>query len=519
MSRKAGFAAMLAVIGMSIVFGMILGGWLNTPRVVLAAREVASRPGPEPAAFPPGRGDIGGFADIAEVAIPAVVSVTNTAVNKDDRGGEDPHELFRDDPMFRWFFGPPENRQSPQQERKVQSGGSGFIVSSDGYILTNNHVVENSTKLQVHLNDGTDYVADIVGTDPNIDLALIKVDPKGKSLPYLPLGDSDKLRVGEWVIAIGNPLQLSETVTVGVVSAKNRRFQIGDTDNALTNFLQTDAAINFGNSGGPLLDAQGRVVGINTAINRNMFAEGIGFALPINQAKSAMEQLRETGKVRRGYMGIQMSDVTQEAMEYEKLPDRYGVIVARVEPKGPAAKAGLQEEDIIRKIDGNVVKDGQDLLSRVASKKPGDDVDLEILRQGKTINKTLTLAARPDAKTLRAARGAEGGGQEGEEEPENSASTLGITVQALTPSLRSQLELGEDVRGVVITDVEVGSEAQSKGLGPRLVVVSVNEQPVRSLKEWREAIASLKPSSVAKIRTTDGERFANYFLRVPSDKK
>ncbi len=521
MNRKLGYAALLAVVGVSIVFGMILGGRLNAPQVMFAARDVPAR-AVEEVDQPAAATATTGFADIVDGAIPAVVGVISTSVAKTTQGN--PHDMFRDDPFFRFFFGPPDRRNNgtprgQRQEPKIQSGGSGFIVSRDGYILTNNHVVEDATKVDVYLKDGSKHTAQVVGTDPNIDLALLKIDAKGDPLPTLALGDSDKLRVGQWVIAIGNPFQLSETVTVGVVSAKNRQFQIGDADASLSSFIQTDAAINLGNSGGPLIDASGRVVGINTAIRRGEGAEGIGFALPINQAKSAMEQLRATGKVRRGYLGIQMTDVTDNVRDYNGLPDRDGVLVQSVTEGGPSAKAEIAQGDIIRKLDGVAVKDGRDLVSRIAARKPGDRVELELIREGKPRTVSVALAVRPDANQLEESR--QGGGEEqpeGEEQGGPTAEALGFRVERLTPGVRQELELPGSVQGVVVTDVDPGSDAADEGIQMGLVITAVGDKPIRGLEDWRQAVKGLKPGSVVKLRVQQGEQSALRFLKVPTGK-
>src|SRR4030095_15027372 len=287
-----------------------------------------------------------------------------------------------------FFFGPPGERDRsqgfPRPSPRRVSAGSGFIITDDGYILTNNHVVQGAKKLQVTLDSGENFETTVVGTDPMIDLGLIKIDAKGKKLPTLPLGDSDSLKIGHWVMAIGNPLGLERTVTVGIVSGKKRQVDIGNTVPGLANFIQTDAAINFGNSGGPLIDGQGRVVGISTAIQRGEMAEGIGFAIPINEARKAAEELRAGGSVKRGYLGISMNTVgiTDKARAYYTRQDNNGAIVAGVTAKGPAADAGLQKNDLIRKIDGHTVKDNQDLLGMIASRKPGETVKLEIVRGG-----------------------------------------------------------------------------------------------------------------------------------------
>lgn len=522
MSRRGSFAAMLTVVGASVILGMILGGRLNAPPVARAARSVAAAPATMPLPLasiaPEGASALPDFADVVEQTIPAVVAVVNTSVKSDARDG-DPHQMFRDDPMFRFFFGPQQERRDRQTPpRRVQSGGSGFVISPDGYVLTNNHVVEDASKIEVLLNDGSRYTAELVGRDPNIDLAVIKIDPKGKTLPSLRLGDSDRLRVGQWVIAIGNPLQLEETVTAGIVSAKNRRVDIGDTDRNLVAFIQTDAAINFGNSGGPLLDVRGNVVGINTAINRGMMAEGIGFALPINTAREAMEQIRTTGKVRRGYLGLGMVDVSDEAREYYRLEGGGGALVQSVVPGGPADKAGIRAEDIIRKVDGTPVEKSQDLVDRVAARKPGDSMRLEILREGRSTDVTVKLSQRPDAKDLVAGREGGEGEEEGEPEPEGSSpsANLGLRVEPLTPRTRSEFRVPDEVRGVVLRDVETGSEAFEKGIRPGGVVIAVNDRPVETVADWRRQIGEVKPGRVVKLRIRYADNApAVVFLRVP----
>jgi len=327
MSRKSSLAALLGVVAVSIVFGMIMGGRLNAPAVMHAAPKAATAAFPAATSASTRTIALPDFSEIASDALPAVVGVQNTTVDKNGDGQAEGDGESPDDPLFRFFFGPggPQGRAHPQmnprQPQRRVSSGSGFIITADGYILTNNHVVEGATKLQVTLDTGEKYEAEVIGTDPMIDLGLIKIDPKGKNLPILPLGDSDSLKIGEWVMAIGNPFSLEQTVTVGVVSGKKRQVGIGTTVPGLANFIQTDAAINFGNSGGPLIDGQGRVVGINTAIQRGEMAEGIGFAIPINEARRAAEELRAGGSVKRGLLGITMNNtgISEKARAYYKL--------------------------------------------------------------------------------------------------------------------------------------------------------------------------------------------------------
>jgi serine protease Do len=527
MNRKASFAALLGVVAFSIIFGMILGGRLNAPAVMKAA---SSTPAGTPAAFASSSSTghtiaLPDFSEIASETLPAVVGVQNTTVDKkgsaDDGSGNDSQDpnAPNDDPFFRFFFGPgsPHGQGGPRQPQRRVSSGSGFIITEDGYILTNNHVVEGATKLEVTLDTGEKFEADVIGTDPMIDLGLIKIDPKGKKLPTIPLGDSDSLKVGQWVMAVGNPLALERTVTVGVVSGKKRQVPIGDTIPALANFIQTDAAINFGNSGGPLLDSQGRVVGINTAIFRGELAEGIGFAIPINEARKAAEELRAGGSVKRGYLGITMNStgINEKARAYYKLPDAAGVIIKDVAKKGPAGLAGVRVNDVVRKIDGEPVKDNQDLLAKIASRKPGETVKLEIMRGGETIKIDVTLTTRPITFDR------QGGGDEpdsGGAAPPSSGQGLGIKVQTIPPFLRQKLEIGADDPGVMITEVDPESDAAEEGLAPRQVVVSVDDAPVRSVADWNRIVNGLTPGETVKVEIGQGERTEFVFLTVPPPK-
>jgi serine protease Do len=514
-NRVYGFTALLLVIGLSITFGMILGGRLGAPQIVLAGPEL------DPIQLAPAAtsGPDVGFADTVEVAIPAVVGVVSS---KRATPEDDPHAGL-DDPFFRRWFGEPdddEERQRPDMGPRVGSG-SGFVISPDGYIFTNNHVVDGYEKIEVMMQTGVTYDAKVVGTDPSIDLALLKVDAGDDDLPTLPLGDSEALRVGEWVIAIGNPLNFEQTVTVGVVSGKERRLPSLPTDSGVVSFIQTDAAINFGNSGGPLIDSRGNVVGINTAIRRANFAEGIGFALPINQARSVMEQLRQTGSVRRGYIGIRMNqnDIDQTTAEYYGLPDPNGVIVSEVTPKGPAAEAGLKVGDIIREVDGHKIKNNLDLIGRIASHQPGDKVKLDVYRSGESISMRATLGDRQegldaDSRTRRAL-----GGEPVEEQEPRQSVRLGLTVE--NPDARTLERLGfePDQAGLIITDVAFGSDAADRGIQSNLLIVAVNETPTPNVASWEAALDELEPGSPVKLDVVamgpGGPQPFYFFLRTP----
>jgi serine protease Do len=527
MSRKSSVLALLGVVAVSIVFGMIVGGRLNAPAVMHAAPAAAKATFPAATSAPERTVSLPDFSEIAADTLPAVVGVQNTMVDRSGDAEAEGEDGNQDDPMFRFFFGPgapqtprghPQiNPRQPRPQRSVSSG-SGFIITSDGYILTNNHVVEGATKLQVTLDTGEKFEADVIGTDPMIDLGLIKIDPKGKKLPTLPLGDSDSLRVGQWVMAIGNPFELERTVTVGVVSGKKRQVGIGSTVPGLANFIQTDAAINFGNSGGPLIDGQGRVVGISTAIQRGEMAEGIGFAIPINEARKAAEELRAVGSVKRGYLGITMNGtgMNESARAYYKLPDSNGVIITDVAPKGPAAEAGVRKHDVIRKIDGNPVKDNQELLGMIASRKPGETVKLEILRGSETIKIDVTLTTRPNFDP-------EGSDAEPKADDESSAPVmssegLGIKVQAIPSFARKQLKMAADAPGVMIVSVDPESDAAEEGLSPRQVVTAIDDVPLRSVGDWNRIVKGLKPGESVKIDIDLGGRTEIVFLTVPQAK-
>jgi serine protease Do len=527
MSRKSSLLALLGVVAVSIVFGMIVGGRLNAPAVMHAAP--APAPAPATAAFPAATSTpertvaLPDFSEIAADTAPAVVGVQNTTVDKADEDPEGDDE-GQDDPMRQFFFGPgpqrghPQLIPHPQRPQRRVSSGSGFIITSDGYIMTNNHVVEGATKLQVTLDTGEKFEADVIGTDPMIDLGLIKIDPKGKTLPTLPLGDSDALKIGQWVMAIGNPFELERTVTVGVVSGKKRQVGIGTTVPGIANFIQTDAAINFGNSGGPLIDGQGRVVGINTAIQRGEMAEGISFAIPINEARRAAEELRAGGTVKRGYLGITMNNtgISDRAKSYYKLPDNNGVIVASVSEDGPAAQGGVRRNDVIRKIDGNPVKDNQELLAMIASRKPGETVKLEILRGGETMKVDVTLTTRPVV--------IDSEGEDAEPKRDDDATVppsseaLGIKVSTITPLQRQQLQLDADAPGVRITAVDPSSDAAEEGLDRSQLITAIDDIPIKSVADWNRVVKNLKPGETVKVDVALGDVTQIVFLTVPKPK-
>jgi len=375
------------------------------------------------------------FSATAKTAMPAVVSIkvekaieANPMAFGTPNGYNDPFGLF-DDELLRKFFGdrlPPQQQQQQQQRapRKFyeHGQGSGFIVSKDGYILTNNHVVGDVDKITVELQDGRKFEnAKLIGTDPESEVALIKIE--GDNFPVLPMGDSDKIQIGDWVVAIGNPFGLNETVTVGVISAVGRsNVHIA----AYEDFIQTDAAINPGNSGGPLINLDGQVIGINTAIfSQSGGYMGIGFAIPINMARSIEEQLKSQGKVTRGYLGIYGQDITPEMAQLLQLENSQGVIVASVEKGSPADKAGLKSHDVLLKMSGKKIESYDSFRNEVAMLMPNSRVTFLVSRDGKTTDITVTLAERP----TEVAQGNQPGGRQ------QSQEALGIEVQSLTKDM------------------------------------------------------------------------------------
>jgi serine protease Do len=401
-----------------------------------------------------------------------VVNMSTTQVVKGQRrtmprmpfpnpfGERDPFEEF-----FERFFG----GENPQREFRRRSLGSGFIINREGYIVTNNHVVENASDIKVSLSDKEEYDAKVIGRDSKTDVALIKIEAK-RELPAVALGDSGKLRVGEWVMAIGNPFGLGHTVTTGIVSAKGRIIGAGPYDD----FVQTDASINPGNSGGPLFNMNGEVVGINTAIIAA--GQGIGFAIPINVAKDLLVQLREKGRVVRGWLGVQVQRVTPELAKSFGLDRERGALVADVMSETPAEKAGIERGDIITEFNGRKIEEMNDLPRVVANTPPNADVPVKVLRKGqeKVVQVKIT-----EMKEERAA--ASGGTLE---------EGLGLTVQELTPEIARNLGVAES-KGVVVTNVEEGTPAEEAGIRRGDVILEVNQKKVETLRDYRAALGRL----------------------------
>jgi serine protease Do len=411
------------------------------------------------------------LADIAAYVTPSVVNISSTKTVKQ----ENPANPFFEDPFFRKFFGEPE---SPRFRKfKEQSLGSGVIVSSDGYIVTNNHVIAGAQEIKVSLSNKSTYKGKVVGADPRSDITVIKIEATG--LPAIKWGDSDKLRPGDMVMAIGIPFGLAQTVTMGIISAVGRA-NIGITD--YEDFIQTDAAINPGNSGGALVNMRGEVVGINTAIfSQTGGYQGIGFAVPSKIAKYVMESLLKTGKVVRGWLGVSVQDVTSELGKEFGVPVGEGALVGEVVKGSPAENAGIKRGDVIVGFNGKIVEDSSHLRNLAASTAVGSRIKLDIIRDKKKMQVEVTVGELP--KEVQVAAGAEPGAV--------SSALTGVTVQDLTPDVLDRLGLDKDTTGVVVISVEQGSSADEAGLTRGDVIMSVNRKAVKNTKEYDAAVRKL----------------------------
>lgn len=382
-----------------------------------------------------------------------------------------------------------------QRQPEQQGLGSGVIVSSDGYILTNNHVVSGADVIKISLNDGRELTAKVVGSDPKSDLAVVKVD--AKDLPAITFTDSDKIEVGDRVLAIGNPFGIGQTVTSGMVSALGRSMGMGLE---YEDFIQTDAAINPGNSGGALIDVKGRLVGINTAIySRSGGFQGIGFAIPSNMARSVMEQLVSNGKVVRGYLGISMQPINDELAEQFSLKNKEGVLVAEIVQGSPAAKSGLEAGDVITKFQGKEVKDARTFRFAVANLAPGTEVNLDVLRHGKTEKIKIKVGEQPkDMSLARSGRGAK----------QDEGTLNGVGVADLEPAARREFGIPSRVQGALVTDVDPASAAAQAGLQPGDVIQEINREPVRSADDAVKLTESGETKkTLLRVWNRNGTRF------------
>ena len=412
----------------------------------------------------------GSYAPIVKKVAPAVVKIETTTTIKNLSTDQ-----FRgfNDPFWRHFFGDhfgqmlPPSQLAPQREHGL---GSGVIVTKDGYILTNNHMVDNATEAKVTLQDGREFTAKVIGRDPKSDIAVVKID--AKDLPVVTMADSEKIQVGDVVLAIGNPFGVGQTVTEGIVSAKNRG-NMGIED--YEDFIQTDAAINPGNSGGALVDVDGRLIGINTAIlSRSGGSQGVGFAIPSDLARSVMESLVQYGHVTRGYLGVMIQDVTPTLAKEFKLKESKGALVGDVVPSGPAAKAGFKDGDVVLEFNGKSVADSRQLKLTVADTKPGSTVPVKVWRDGSPRTLEVTVKDLPGTEQL---------AQNNTDNNRDTGTLKGVTVGDLDPQTRQQFNLPDAVKGALITEVKPDSASAEAGLKPGEVIEEINRHSVKSAEE------------------------------------
>jgi len=443
-----------------------------TPTPPAAAKPVAppaaAAAATNPASVLPGST---GFADLAERLLPTVVNISTSQTLRRPAANGDQPQLPQGTPFDDFFknFTDRENRP-----RRVQSLGSGFIIDAAGYVVTNNHVIEGADEITVILDGGTSMTATLVGRDDKTDLALLKINPK-TPLPIAKMGDSDKSRVGEWVMAIGDPFGLGGTVTTGIVSARNRDINSGSYDD----FIQTDAPINRGNSGGPLFNMYGEVIGINSAIySPTGGSVGIGFAIPVNQAKNVLAQLRQSGTVRRGWLGVRIQEVTDELAETMGLEKARGALIAGMNDGGPAQKAGLQNGDVVLTFDGRQVNDNRALPRMVAEAPIGKTVNVEIMRKGARRTLPVTVQRLVEDEKVASADSKAGAGKAPAKPP--VVTNLGMSLAPLTAESRRRFRLDAKVSGVLVTDVDADSPAGQKNIRTGDVITEVAQQKVTS---------------------------------------
>jgi serine protease Do len=512
MSRKS-ILASLFLICVGIVFGVILvssfgggieAGFAGDPTVKLGA------PRPITNSQFDLRNANRAFIEVSKAVTPTVVNVIVTTKAKEQ--SNDMQEFFH-------FFGPDYKFREPSPQ---QGSGSGVIISPEGYILTNNHVVDEAQDggVEVILNDTRRLKARITGTDPTTDLAVIKVE--GDNLPTAAFGNSDSLEVGEWVLAIGNPLGLSSTVTAGIISATGRNIGIIQDNQGygIENFVQTDAAINPGNSGGPLVNLNGEVIGINSAIaTTNQRYQGYGFAIPINLARSVAEDLIRFGKIRRGYIGVNIQSVDETTAKAIGLDRAKGVLIQGIVDDGAAKAAGLREGDVILSVDGREVNQSNELQSFIARKHPGDEVKLKVFRDGKTFDKILTLKERKDDKTASNDDGASERDEEGDAR-DNSPKSLtfeGLGFSVALPTRAQKKNAGID-NGIVVQNVRTYSEAFDRGLRDGDIIVEADKKELSSAREFKQIVDKRKPGDALLLRVKKGsDRTVFIALQIPKE--
>jgi serine protease Do len=465
----------------AFLIGLIVAGSMTPGPVAWTADRPAPAARPSAAAVPPG---VVNFADVAARINPAVVNIDASAPESARSRRRAPREV----PDFDRFGGPSEIE--PDAPRR--GAGSGFIIDADGHILTNHHVIENAERITVKLSDGRSLRARVVGSDPATDIALLRVDGGGALSPA-PLGDSDALRVGEWVCAIGNPLAYEHTVTVGVVSYIGRKL----FDMSLDHYIQTDAAINFGNSGGPLINSRGEVIGINSALSWR--ASNIGFAVPVNQAKAILPQLRASGRVSRGYIGVTLRDVDADLRRSLRLASERGALVLDVAENSPGEHAGIRPYDVIVSVDGQDVISNDELIREIAERRPGTVARLELLRDGRSETVALRLAERPFTDpTVRRPAAGERPGDRGAR-PATRVPPLGLSVRHLDEELGRRFDIPERISGVVVSRVEPMSAAADAGIERGSVLMEINRRRIGSVAEFERVVQGSRPGQILAL--------------------
>ncbi len=421
------------------------------------------------------------FSELSENVMPCVVNISTVKIIKGG-GPVSKHYFFNspfneNDPMkdlFEKFFG-----EEQQKEHKQTSLGTGFMIDSEGYIITNNHVIKNADEIKVKLRNNKEFEAEIVGHDIETDIALIKIKSKEK-FSAVPMGDSEALKVGEWVVAIGNPFGLEHTVTAGIVSAKGRVIGSGPYDD----YIQTDASINFGNSGGPLINMKGEVIGINTAIIAG--SKGIGFAIPINIAKDVVAQLKEYGEYTRGWLGVGIQDINEDIAEYRELKNTKGVLVTQVFPDDPADKAGIKTNDIIIEVNGEAVETARELSALIAKTNVDSYADITVMRDGKKKNVKVKIAKRDREKIA------------GSSDQKFESDKFGIAVTDITPDIAEKLGIS-DKQGVIVTDVDPDEKGAEAGLQKGDIIKEINRERIESITQYKDLIRKIEKGETVKL--------------------
>jgi serine protease Do len=489
MDKKLSLRTVGIIAGAAAVFAFLFGLIISSGFPALVNRVEASpdKTAPIPLVTEAGESP---FTQVADLVTPAVVNISAE------------RKVTSDVPGFGWNFGGPFDdwfrqffQDKPRPEGRAQTLGSGFIVTEDGYVVTNNHVVKEATNIVIKLTNNKEYKGDqvkVVGTDPKTDLALLKIQGHDK-FPFLKFGDSDKIRVGDWAIAVGDPFNLEGTLTVGVISAKGRSGIPLPEGPSFQNFLQTDAAINPGNSGGPLVNIRGEVIGINSAITTTSGGNvGIGFAIPVNMAKTVIDELKTKGKVTRGYLGVYLQEITAELKDGLKLPTREGVLVSDVSDGTPASRAGLKSGDVITEFDGNKVKDVESFRFMVAATAVGKTVNIKVIRDGKEKAMTVKIGELPEEAVAT-------------NDVETQQSELGIKVVAIGDPGAGVFNVRAKT-GVVVIGVNPGSPAADAGITPGDVITTIGRREIKNLNDYRQALAEIKKGQTVVFQVQQQER-------------